>query len=99
MTSTDLTKTERMIIAIKDAKIVDNKDLERIEAVIHQFYKDDAERREAEHKKNGGLMTYGKHKGKSILDIAKFEPSYIAWMKKNSQYLSRTQKAILDTII
>ena len=99
MTSTDLTKTERMIIAIKDANIVDSKDLERIEAVIHQFYKDDAERREVEHKKNGGLMSFGKYKSKSIVDIAKLDSGYIAWLKKNNTYLSKTQKAILDTII
>jgi len=95
----DLTKTERMIIAIKDANIVDHIDLERIEAVIHQFYKDESERREIEHKLNGGKMSFGKYKSKSITDIFKTDPSYITWLKKNTQYLSKTQKAILETFI
>lgn len=100
MDSTEqLTKTERLIVAIKDANIVNSKDLELIHEVINKFNKDEAERREVEHKVNGGKMTYGKHKGKSIADIAKFEPSYIAWMKKNNQYLSQTQKEILAQII
>jgi hypothetical protein len=95
----ELTKTERMIIAIKEAKIVDSTDLERIEAVIYQFYKDEAELREIEHKLNGGKMTFGKYKSKSITDIFKSDPSYIMWLKQNTQYLSKTQKAILETFI
>jgi hypothetical protein len=44
---------------------------------------------------NPGQMSFGKFKGKMLVDVAKIDPGYIEWLKKNNQYLRSDLKEIL----
>lgn len=55
--------------------------------------------REAENKANEGIMTFGKYKGKKIMDMHKIDKPYIMWLKKNSKYLSDANKEIVEELL
>jgi aminoglycoside phosphotransferase family enzyme len=49
-------------------------------------------------RENKGCMTFGKHKDKLLTDVAKFDPSYVTWLKKNDNYLNSDLKLILKEL-
>ena len=54
---------------------------------------------EEQNKANEGIMTFGKYKGKKIMDMHKIDKPYIFWLKKNSKYLSDANKAIVEDLL
>jgi hypothetical protein len=90
--------TERLIKAIGEVEMIDDKMLGSIEERVRRFNKEERERKELEHKQNGGRMTWGRHKHKCLTDIAAFDPGYITWLKRNDSYLSNVQRDILKSL-
>ncbi len=50
-------------------------------------------------KKNAGMITCWKFKGKLFTDIAKLDVKYLEWISKNRKYISKENQDILDQVI
>ena len=55
--------------------------------------------REKEKEATKGIVTFGKFRGKQLKQIYEIEPTYIKWLKKNSQFLSEQNREIVDELL
>ena len=57
---------------------------------------DAKQQREAE---TAGIISFGKYKGKKLVDIAKLDMPYMQWLAKNNKYLTASNQELLKTLV
>lgn len=89
--------TQRLIDhLIANCKMTD--EFKLIEEEIKKFSNEEYKRLNDQKKENEGKMTFGKYKGKKLIEVAKLDHNYIKWLKTNTQYLNSGLKEILSKI-
>jgi uncharacterized protein (DUF3820 family) len=86
---------DRMLDKIKESSKLSASDLDDLETIMKLFATSDREERKLQDTATGGIMTFGKHKGRPLTDIKDSDPQYILWLKKNDKFLTAGQKEIL----
>ena len=65
---------------------------------IEKFALDEVDRIKSYNDANKGKLTWGKYSNKLLVDVAKLDPKYILWLKKNTEYVNNDLKQILDSL-
>ena len=98
MTDTQEPKPKSYTTRLKEF-LQENKVSKKTLDLISTFAKEESEKLEEKREATIGLMTWGKFKGKKIEDVYKLDPQYINWCLKNSQYLSESQKELMNSLV
>ena len=98
MTDTQEPKPKSYTTRLKEF-LQENKVSKKTLDLISTFAKEESEKLEEKREATIGLMTWGKFKGKKIEDVYKLDPQYINWCLKNSQYLSDSQKELMNSLV
>ena len=89
--------TKRLVENLKkECKSSDN--LNSIIKKIESYALEEAMRIDEINKENAGKLTFGRYKGKLLVDVAKLDETYVKWLKKSTQYLNSDLKEILKTL-
>ena len=89
-------RIERMLSTLKESAILNNEDFARVSDVLRNF--ESSEKIQRRNSSLNGELTFGKHKGKTLLTVSREDPSYIVWLRKDTKYLTKIQKEILPTV-
>ena len=98
MTDTQEPKPKSYTTRLKEF-LQENKVSKKTLDLISTFAKEESEKLEEKREATIGLMTWGKFKNKKIEEVYKLDPQYIKWCLKNSQYLSESQKELMNSLV
>jgi uncharacterized protein (DUF3820 family) len=75
-----------------------NPPIETINA-IKDFAQNEYDLKQKREAESAGIMSFGKYKGKKLIDIAKLDKQYILWLAKNNKYLTASNQKLLKTLV